>query len=117
MDTARHFRRAGDNLEYFGPRANFVRILHDDGSMALYAHLDYGGVSVRDGQRVKRGQRIGRSGNTGFSTGPHLHFVVQVNRSRSEEHSLNSSHVAISYAVFCLKKKKQTDTIRGKHVT
>lgn len=85
MDTARHFRRAGDNLEYFGPRANFVRILHDDGSMALYAHLDYGGVSVRDGQRVKRGQRIGRSGNTGFSTGPHLHFVVQVNRSGSLE--------------------------------
>jgi murein DD-endopeptidase MepM/ murein hydrolase activator NlpD len=79
MDVARHFHGTGDNPDRYGPRANFVRILHDDGSMAVYAHLDYEGVLVRDGQHVRRGQRIGHSGNTGFSTGPHLHFVVQVN--------------------------------------
>jgi murein DD-endopeptidase MepM/ murein hydrolase activator NlpD len=61
-------------------RANFIRILHDDGSMALYAHLAVDGVQVRVGQQVTAGQRIGLSGNTGFSTGPHLHFAVQVNR-------------------------------------
>lgn len=61
-------------------RANFVRILHTDGSMALYAHLDAGSLSVRAGEHVRRGQRLGRSGNTGLSSGPHLHFVVQVNR-------------------------------------
>lgn len=60
-------------------RANFVRILHDDGSMAVYAHLRENGVLVRSGQRVEAGQRIGVSGNTGFSTAPHLHFVVQAN--------------------------------------
>ena len=60
--------------------ANFIRILHDDGSMAVYAHLQPGGVLVQSGQRVSRGQPIGMSGNSGFSTGPHLHFVVQVNR-------------------------------------
>jgi hypothetical protein len=61
-------------------RANFVRILHEDGSMALYAHLQPGGVLARVGQQVRRGQPIGRSGNTGLSTAPHLHFVVQANR-------------------------------------
>jgi len=60
--------------------ANFVRILHDDGSMAVYAHLQPGGALVQPGQRVRRGQPIGVSGNSGFSSGPHLHFAVQVNR-------------------------------------
>ena len=60
--------------------ANFVRVLHDDGSMALYAHLDADGVFVSPGERVRRGERLGLSGNTGFSSGPHLHFVVQANR-------------------------------------
>ncbi len=80
MDKARWFSSAGLRRDYHGHRANYIRILHDDGSMALYAHLDYNGVTVRPGQRVRRGQKIGHSGNTGFSTGPHLHFVVQVNR-------------------------------------
>ena len=80
MDKARWFSGSGTRREYHGQRANFVRILHEDGSMAVYAHLDYNGVLVRPGQPVRRGQVIGRSGNTGFSTGPHLHFVIQVNR-------------------------------------
>ncbi|MNV55757.1 Murein DD-endopeptidase MepM [compost metagenome] len=61
-------------------RANFIRVLHEDGSMAVYAHLQANGVLVRSGQRVEAGQRIGLSGNTGYSTAPHLHFVVQANR-------------------------------------
>lgn len=61
-------------------RANYIRILHEDGSMALYAHLAAAGVQVHVGQRVEAGQRIGLSGNTGYSTAPHLHFAVQVNR-------------------------------------
>jgi len=80
MDVERYFHRAGQDPEIDGPRANYVRILHDDGSMGVYAHLDYNGVIVRPGQQVEAGQQIGRSGNTGFSTGPHLHFAVQVNR-------------------------------------
>ena len=80
MDNARWFHRSGQDRERYGPRANFIRILHDDGTMAVYAHLDYAGVRVHPGERVARGQYIGRSGNTGFSTGPHLHFVIQKNR-------------------------------------
>lgn len=74
------FSRAGLNAEKYAGRANYVRILHDDGTMALYAHLTLDGVLVRVGQRVRKGQIIGLSGNTGFTSGPHLHFVVQVNR-------------------------------------
>jgi len=60
-------------------RANQVRVLHEDGSMGLYAHLQEGAVFVRAGDKVTLGQVIGRTGSTGYSTGPHLHFAVQVN--------------------------------------
>jgi len=80
MDIARYFHRAGTDRDRDGPRANFVRILHQDGTMAVYAHLDYAGVRVHPGERVARGQYIARSGNTGYSSGPHLHFVIQKNR-------------------------------------
>ena len=83
MQVEAGFRSTGSNYARDGMRANFVRILHEDGSMALYAHLASGGASVRVGQAVVRGERIGRSGNTGYSTAPHLHFVVQVNRGGS----------------------------------
>ncbi|MVW73926.1 peptidoglycan DD-metalloendopeptidase family protein [Pseudomonas xionganensis] len=61
------------------PAGNFVRILHDDGTMGVYLHLMQGSVKVREGQRVATGTLLARSGNTGNSTGPHLHFVVQRN--------------------------------------
>ncbi|OBU65709.1 peptidase [Stenotrophomonas maltophilia] len=74
------FHGNGLDRERDGSRANFVRVLHSDGSMALYGHLLAGGMRVRRGQAVQAGQPIGLSGNSGYSSGPHLHFVVQVNR-------------------------------------
>lgn len=79
MQVESDFDKAGLNREKYGGRANFIRIVHADGTMAVYAHLQPEGVQVRTGQRVRKGQRIGLSGNTGFSTAPHLHFVLQVN--------------------------------------
>jgi len=61
------------------PSGNFVRVLHDDGTMGVYLHLKKGSVSVREGQRVVVGSALALSGNTGNSSGPHLHFVVQRN--------------------------------------
>ncbi len=58
---------------------NFVRVLHNDGTMGVYLHLKQGSVSVREGQRVTVGSPLALSGNTGNSSGPHLHFVVQRN--------------------------------------
>lgn len=60
-------------------QGSLLRILHEDGSMALYAHLQAGNASVRPGQTVRAGQAIALSGNTGHSNGPHLHFAVQAN--------------------------------------
>ena len=60
----------------FASSGNYVRILHDDGTLATYYHLKYNGVLVHVGQEVPRGFAIGYSGNTGYSSGPHLHFSV-----------------------------------------
>jgi murein DD-endopeptidase MepM/ murein hydrolase activator NlpD len=53
---------------------NMVLINHQNGYITLYGHFSK--VLVKAGQRVRRGQRIGISGNTGHSSGPHLHFTV-----------------------------------------
>jgi murein DD-endopeptidase MepM/ murein hydrolase activator NlpD len=75
----RFFESGMDRLKYLS-RANQVRILHDDGSMASYAHLLPASIDLEPGQHVEQGQQIGLSGNTGYSSGPHLHFSVQVHR-------------------------------------
>lgn len=67
------------------PAGNFVRILHDDGTMSVYLHLKKGSIHLAEGEYVKVGQNIALSGNTGRSTGPHLHFVVQRNKGMSLE--------------------------------
>ncbi len=60
-------------------RGNLVRIFHDDGTWADYAHLSRAAPDLRPNERVEAGTLIGYSGNTGQSSGPHLHFHVQVN--------------------------------------
>lgn len=80
MQVQDGFQTNGQDRQRDGGRANFIRVLHSDGSMGLYAHLQAGGMRVRPGQAVQAGQPLGLSGNSGFSTAPHLHFVVQVNR-------------------------------------
>ena len=56
--------------------ANYIVILHSDGTTGEYYHLKRGGTLVEVGDAVQRGQQIGLSGNTGHSTRPHLHFAV-----------------------------------------
>jgi murein DD-endopeptidase MepM/ murein hydrolase activator NlpD len=80
MEVQDDYYGAGLDKEKFAGRANVVRVLHRDGSMGVYAHLRPESVGVQVGRHVYAGQPIGESGNTGFSTGPHLHFCVQVNR-------------------------------------
>ena len=76
FDVAEANFRNGLDRDRDAPAANIVRILHDDGTYALYAHLNWNTIRVRPGDRVRRGEYIADSGNTGFSSGPHLHFAV-----------------------------------------
>ncbi|MBX3159586.1 MAG: M23 family metallopeptidase [Deltaproteobacteria bacterium] len=72
--SARGSGTTPDFLDY--KKANFVLIRHDDGTIGEYMHLSPSGIQVRPGQQVARGQGLALSGNTGFSSTPHLHFQV-----------------------------------------
>ncbi len=60
-----------------------VVIDHGNGIRTRYAHMQPGSITVRPGQRVYQGQQIGRIGSTGNVTGPHLHFEVLINGSKT----------------------------------
>ncbi len=78
MEVAGDFFDGGLDPRY-QTRANAVRVLHEDGTMGVYAHLHPDSIRVSPGQRVEHGAWLANSGNTGFSSGPHLHFVIQRN--------------------------------------
>ena len=59
-----------------GRYANYIVVLHNDGTTGEYYHLMQNGALVEAGDSVAQGQKIGYSGNTGHTTMPHLHFAV-----------------------------------------
>ena len=60
-----------------GSYGTYVVIRHANGLQSYYAHGTKGSITVSPGQTVKQGQKIMLSGNTGNSSGPHLHFEVR----------------------------------------
>lgn len=64
-------------FEKFG---NFIKVYHDDGTIGSYVHLQKNGSLVKKGDQIEKGEIIGLSGNTGWSSGPHLHFMVAQNK-------------------------------------
>ena len=72
----------------FDPHNNFVLIRHSDGTLGQYCHLQKGGAEVREGDILAAGDHIAHSGNTGYSTGPHLHFTVYKMKNGKERESI-----------------------------
>jgi len=66
----------GGNSPSYRSQTNSVYVMHDDGTFGIYAHLRHRSALVKPGQRVERGAILAQSGNTGYSTAPHLHFAV-----------------------------------------
>lgn len=71
---------SGKNLEKgeiaYQRHMNYLEIKHSDGTFAQYSHLAYMSSFVKKGEKVKQGQKIALSGNTGWSSKPHLDFSV-----------------------------------------
>ena len=70
------------------PFGNYVSILHPDGTIAQYYHLEQNGVQVKLGDSVTKGQFIAYSGNTGWSSGPHLHFNVYLSSATADKNRI-----------------------------
>lgn len=69
----------GGKDKYFLDKANYVKVLHQDGTYALYAHILLDSALVKPGDNVVAGDKLARAGSSGYSTGPHLHFVIRKN--------------------------------------
>ena len=69
------FTKGGPKKKYLS-QGNYIIIKHSDGTYAAYWHLGHKGVVVKVGDSVQKGDIIGFSGNTGYSSWPHLHFDV-----------------------------------------
>ncbi len=81
MQVVDAFRESGTDAR-LKDRSNLIRVLHTDGSMAVYAHIAHGSARVRTGDAVSAGTPLAAVGSVGWSTAPHLHFSVQVNDGR-----------------------------------
>jgi murein DD-endopeptidase MepM/ murein hydrolase activator NlpD len=79
--------KGGSSLKY-DQYNNFVLIRHEDGTLGHYCHLQKGACTVEVGQTIQTGDLIAHSGNTGFSSGPHLHFSVYKTKNGRERESI-----------------------------
>ncbi len=64
---------------------NYILVYHNDGTFAQYVHLKQNGALVKEGDIIKENDLIGYSGDTGWANGPHLHFMVFIQRIEKPE--------------------------------
>ncbi|WP_430409321.1 M23 family metallopeptidase [Kordia sp.] len=84
--------------------ANYIWITHKDGTIAEYAHLQFNGTHLKVGDTVKKGEKVGLSGNTGFSENPHLHLEVFVIKISGEKITIQTKFRVANNKSLILKK-------------
>ncbi|MBX0301412.1 M23 family metallopeptidase [Cryobacterium sp. 1639] len=88
-------RETGESDSGFGVYAIIDHVVDGEKVSSLYAHMQFGSLRLAEGQPVKVGQPVGQVGNTGQSTGPHLHFELLLNGSTpTDPYTWLSSRVA-----------------------
>lgn len=106
VDVKEDSNKGGKTIKYkeFG---NYITIYHGDGSFANYFHIQRNGSKVKVGDKVESGQVIGLSGNTGWSSGPHLHFQVYTYDESMDVKSIPTKFKQKEDKVITLQKNKE----------
>jgi murein DD-endopeptidase MepM/ murein hydrolase activator NlpD len=91
----------------FQDYGNFITIYHEDGTMANYFHLKKDGSKVKIGDKVTAGQEIAYSGNTGWSSGPHLHFQVYFFNKNMDVETIPTKFLQENEKTILLEKNKE----------
>lgn len=94
----------GGNSKNYENHANYVLIEHKDGTIGEYYHLKHNGVKTRLGQAVRKGEIIGYSGNTGYTRGSHLHFVIRSTKDGKNRISFPAQFSTSNGIIKCPKK-------------
>lgn len=101
------------NFEFFG-YGNSVVIDHGFGYKTLYAHLS--SVNVREGMEIKRGDCIAATGNSGRSSGPHLHYeVIYKGAKVNPENYFDLSMSKTEYLAMVNKRADESEAVLGRH--
>ncbi len=79
VSVVKNYNKTDTDTPNYG---NYVKIKHHNDYYTLYAHLAFGSVTLNVGDKIKKGEQLGHMGNTGYSTGNHLHFEVYKNGTR-----------------------------------
>tara|TARA_B100000768_G_scaffold178982_1_gene195749 strand:+ start:389 stop:949 length:561 start_codon:yes stop_codon:yes gene_type:complete len=87
LKVVEHNNIGGANIKYIN-KGNYVVIDHGDGTYGGYWHLQENGALVDIGDTIKKGNPIGKSGSTGFSSMPHLHFMVYSYDQKGRQYTL-----------------------------
>lgn len=108
-------RTVGDGkIEFVGQQrgyGNVVFVRHDDKHSTVYAHLSDFAEDLKEGQRVAQGDVVGFVGQTGWATGPHLHYEFRINGEQADP--LNNVAVSSGQPLDATERKRFAEIVGG----